>query len=74
MEGKSPFFDLNKDDLVNDDDHAAWIEDIFGTWLGDVDLNKEVGFSDFLIVSANFGSSGGWAEGDIDSTGDVPVV
>ena len=40
--------------------------------MGDIDGNGEVAFSDFLVLSANFGQSvASHAEGDIDCSGDV---
>lgn len=40
--------------------------------LGDIDGNGDVGFSDFLILSNNFGSDvSSHSEGDIDCSGDV---
>ena len=38
---------------------------------GDIDGDGNVGFSDFLILSANFGLAGGAGEGDIDGDGSV---
>lgn len=34
---------------------------------GDADLDGKVGFSDFLILSRNFGKDGNWADGDFDN-------
>ena len=43
-----------------------------GGLLGDLDGNNEVGFSDFLILSGNFGASDlSYEEGDIDCDGTV---
>lgn len=38
---------------------------------GDVNLDCKVDFSDFLLLSANFGKAGGWASGDTNGNGDV---
>ena len=38
---------------------------------GDADLNDEVNFVDFLILSENFGQEGTWREGDFDGDGTV---
>lgn len=41
---------------------AALVEALFG----DADLNGTVEFADFLALSANFGRSGGWSDGNFD--------
>ena len=39
---------------------------------GDLDLNGQVAFEDFLILSSNFGKSGiAWSGGDVVPSGDV---
>ena len=38
---------------------------------GDANLDDEVNFADFLILSENFGQDGGWREGDFDGDGTV---
>lgn len=64
-------FDLTDDALVNEADRKVWVEDLKGTFFGDVDLDGQVQFSDFLALSAGFGSEGGWAEGDVDGDGQI---
>lgn len=66
-------FDLTGDGLVDIQDHRFWVEDasVANTFLGDLDLNQNVDFEDFLALSAGFGGTGGWAAGDIDATGTV---
>lgn len=44
---------------------------IMGDFPGDADLDGEVSFADFLVLSANFGEPGGWSEGDFDFNGTV---
>ena len=68
-------------DIPNDADFEYYITDeaYLGTGLGDHDLNRIVNFTDFVIISNNFGTSGlhdgsfmlntggrraGWAEGN----------
>ena len=38
---------------------------------GDANLDNEVNFADFLILSENFGQAGAWREGDFDGDGTV---
>ena len=63
-------FDLTGDGLVDLEDHRFWVEDVRGTFFGDVDLDGEVRFSDFLIHSSRFGQfpaeGGRWALGDFN--------
>ena len=64
-------YDLNSDGNVNFDDHDYWVRDVFGTFPGDADLNKEVGFADFLALANSFGQTGGWAEGEFNGDGTI---
>jgi len=63
-------FDLNADSLIDNVDRTQWIESA-DSLFGDADLNGEVAFADFLLLSRGFGSEGGWTQGDFDGTGDV---
>lgn len=38
---------------------------------GDIDADGEVGFTDFLILSKNFGEVGSFEQGDLDCSGEV---
>lgn len=64
-------FDLDGNGTVGPEDQRLWVEDIFGTFFGDADLNKSVEFADFLLLSANFSQNGGWSQGDFDGSGTV---
>ena len=59
------------DGVVDDIDRTIWVEDAFGTFYGDANLDKAVKFEDFLILSSHFGSEGGWANGDFNGNGIV---
>jgi PKD repeat protein len=57
--------DGNGDGSVGDD----FSRDEVLTWQGDVNLDLEVGFSDFLVVAANFGVDGtNWSSGNFDGS------
>ena len=59
--------DVNEDDVVDQQDLDYMIETIFRTLPGDADLDGDVDFADFLILSANFGNSDtGWQEGNFN--------
>ena len=69
--GGNPEFDLNQDGSVDDADRQVWITDLAGSLAGDADLDGSVAFADFLLLSASFGTAGGWGSGDFDGSGDV---
>ena len=61
-------FDLNGDLAVDLQDHAFWIDELANTFPGDANLDGKVEFADFLVLSANFGNDGGWADGDFNAS------
>lgn len=76
----SPIGDCNEDGSVNAADLTcvSTIEErdhvlgALNTLVGDLDGNGDVGFVDFLALSANFGSEAGtYAEGNVDLSGGV---
>lgn len=61
--------------LVRDPrDQSKLIEVYLGTQLGDADLDGQVDFADFLVLSARFGGAGVWADDGFDASGDVPFA
>ena len=64
-------FDVNLDGVVDATDHANWVNELGGIPFGDANFDGSVTFSDFLALSASFGSQGGWAEGDFNGDGRV---
>lgn len=61
-------YDLNADTLVDEQDAKVWIKDLFGSWVGDADLDGQFDSGDLVVVLAS-----GAYEADIDSvwtTGD----
>ena len=75
--------DCNSDGSVDTDDLACIVASAgadglnalltqLGVIPGDLDVDNEVGFSDFLILSGNFGNADvGYTGGDIDGDGEV---
>jgi hypothetical protein len=59
-------FDLNSDTLVDQQDRVVWVEELAGSYFGDANLDRAVGFSDFVVLSSSYGQTGGWAAGDFD--------
>lgn len=62
-------FDLDENGSIEQEDRRMWIEDVFGSRFGDANLDKQVDMADFLELSKNFGSMGGWSKGDFDGNG-----
>ena len=54
-------FDLDGSGVVDEGDLSHTVIHHHQTWFGDADLNGTVNFADFLRLSANFGTDGGWA-------------
>ena len=45
-----------------------------GYLFGDANRDGEVGFQDFLVLSANFGNDGDFSQGDFNDDGEVGFV
>jgi hypothetical protein len=45
-------YDLNADQLVNEDDLKVWVKDLYKSWIGDVNLDREFNSSDLVEVLA----------------------
>ena len=69
-------FDLNGDSTLNADDHRKWVEQAFGTFYGDSNLDGEFNSSDFVAVFTaseyedSIPSNSTWATGDWNGDGD----
>ena len=62
--------DLDQNGSVNPNDIDYLITKILQTAPGDVNLNGDVSFHDFLVLSMNFGQRNvGWQDGDVDLDG-----
>lgn len=66
-------FDLDGDARISASDLDMWFTEVAQPTLGDADLNGAVEFSDFLVLSANFGKVGRWSQGDFDRDGVVAL-
>jgi hypothetical protein len=64
-------FDINNDGILSTEDANVWITDIAGTLRGDVNFDRQVDFADFLVLSTNFGTDGGWSDGNFTEDGSV---
>ncbi len=65
-------YDLDGNGPVDVDDLEMFLN-IAGRTAGDTDLNGEVGFTDFLVLSSNFGTTvtSRWSDGDFNASGEV---
>ncbi|MEM1011096.1 MAG: hypothetical protein AAGI46_02615 [Planctomycetota bacterium] len=72
-------YDLETDMTITFDhlvasDASIVIRDVLSTEFGDANLDGMVDLADFGLLNANFGSSGGWAQGDFDGNGTVNLA
>ncbi len=66
-------YDLNGDGLVDLQDRHQWLFDT-GTMEGDFDLNGKVEFTDFLVLSDQFGATGSWESGDTNGNREIEFI
>jgi hypothetical protein len=68
-----PAYDLNADNAVNATDVTVWVKQLFGTWIGDANLDKEFNSSDLVQVLASglyeVDSDSKWSTGDFNGDG-----
>jgi hypothetical protein len=67
-------FDLNGDGVVNLDDRVFWVEDVFHTHLGDLNLDGRVDDVDLNLMNNtlfNYGTE--WTTGDFNGDGNTDV-
>jgi hypothetical protein len=66
-------YDLNGDSLVNVDDVNVWVKDLFGSWIGDANLDMEFSSSDLVSVLATgtyeVDIASNWSSGDFNGDG-----
>ena len=60
-------FDLDANGIVDDADVTVLLEEILGTKRGDLDVDGDIDFADFLALSAHFGNiDATYGQGDVD--------
>jgi hypothetical protein len=66
-------YDLNSDALVNEADVKFWIKDLYGSWVGDANLDNEFNSSDLVTVLASgkyeVNENSTWSSGDFNGDG-----
>ena len=68
-------FDLTEDGQVNADDIDFWVTELAGRRPGDINLDGQVDFGDFLVLSSNFGrNDASWGTGDFDGDREVTLT
>jgi hypothetical protein len=69
-------FDLNSDQLVNQQDRGIWVEQIMKTWSGDADLDGQFNTHDLVLVfqrgeyEDGVAANSGWSDGDWNGDGE----
>ncbi|WP_428388316.1 dockerin type I domain-containing protein [Mucisphaera sp.] len=70
-----PAFDLDTDGDTDADDIAYWVEVLFGSSLGDANLDFTVDLIDLSMLAANFGATDAtWSQGDFNADGNVDLI
>jgi hypothetical protein len=68
-----PAYDLNADARVNEGDVNVWVKDLFDSWIGDANLNREFNSSDLILVLASgtyeSGGQAVWSTSDFNGDG-----
>lgn len=66
----SALYDLNNDSLVDKADIRVWVKDLFGSWIGDADLDGAFTSGDLVAVLASgtyeSGADSVWTTGDFN--------
>jgi|GEM_PF-4220941 len=69
-ESSNERFDFNSDSDINDEDIELYLSAEYANVIrGDIDLDGDVTFADFLVFSSSFGDAGLWGEGDFTGDG-----
>ena len=63
--------DITGDLVIDQADVAELVSGILGTIFGDVNLDGVRNDADCTIATANLGTAGGWARGDVDGDGQI---
>ncbi|QDU72645.1 hypothetical protein [Mucisphaera calidilacus] len=69
-----PEFDLDESGTLTNADLTFWLEDLFGTRLGDANLDHEVDLLDLSALASKFGQPASYAEGDFTADGFVDLL
>ena len=65
-------YDQNMDGIINEDDVEHFIVEVQQSLRGDLDMDGDVDFSDFLILALNYNAvDAAYSEGDVDCNGEV---
>lgn len=63
-------FDLTGNDQVNSNDVDELVQNILNTNYGDIDLDGDVDFTDFITLANMFGNpASSWSQADVDGDG-----
>jgi hypothetical protein len=70
----SELYDVNSDGLLDDADMDFLIRIFMETQYGDANLDGVVDLLDLNTLTANYNSTGGWADGDFDGDGVIGLL
>ncbi|MEQ9454313.1 MAG: PEP-CTERM sorting domain-containing protein [Phycisphaeraceae bacterium] len=69
-----PEFDLDGSNVADSGDLAEWVEVLFGSALGDSNLDGSVDLIDLSALASNFGGAGTYGQGDFNADGVVDLI
>ncbi|MEQ9453990.1 MAG: hypothetical protein RLN76_05275 [Phycisphaeraceae bacterium] len=67
-------FDADSSGTVDADDLSEWVTVLFGTFLGDSNLDGNVDLIDLSALASNFGGTAGWAGGNFNTDTVVDLI
>ncbi|WP_428388616.1 PEP-CTERM sorting domain-containing protein [Mucisphaera sp.] len=67
-------FDLDGSEAIDAGDLTFWVETLFGSFLGDANLDGEVDLIDLSNLATNFNGPAGYAGGDFNADGTVDLI
>jgi hypothetical protein len=70
----NPDFDTDGDFDADLQDIETWVETLYGSFMGDINLDFAVNLIDLSVLAANFSTVGPWSEGDLNGDGTINLV
>ncbi|WP_428389431.1 hypothetical protein [Mucisphaera sp.] len=67
-------FDLDASGTIDADDTRVWIENLYGTVLGDANLDRTVDLIDLSLLASSFNTTGTWGTGDFSADNTVDLI
>lgn len=67
-------FDVDGDADSDQEDIRVWVEEIYGSFVGDTTLDGDVDLADLSTLAYHFEEPGSWREGDFDGSGFIDLL